>query len=316
MISQISNTVNIRSVNYISNNSLEQSLKESVCDYIDKYVNMAQPLEKEQLLIQYRQAVKLAMEHIKTPGILNNISLIKNTSARALYSQLVDDPEQRLHQLFKTPNFDNFMKFIEQYSPTVSRFKFDDKSSLLMANMETIAVKSKFNLLANITIKTLDKKDVDSFKEVRLECLKNEPSAFRTKYSDEIIKPHSYWENLFSSKGQIFFGLFVGDSNLVSIANLTKDADGQWWVVGVYTKPEFRGNKLVINLMNHIISFFQNANLGHRLLLKVLSTNIPAIKTYKKLGFTTIESLPNQLMGDGEYHVQYLMQLVTNRAKL
>lgn len=165
-------------------------------------------------------------------------------------------------------------------------------------------------------MKILNKEDLEIFKKIRLECLKNDPAAFRTKYDDEAVKPETYWEQLLSSKKQIFFGLFIYKSDLNSIAFSTKDDEGVWWVAGVYTKPEFRGKGLIIKLMNHIINYFQNVILGNCLSLKVLSTNEVAIHTYKKLGFEKVELLTNQIMGDGKVHNQDLMQLFVNKAML
>ena len=64
---------------------------------------------------------------------------------------------------------------------------------------------SNNNPLCKVAVKILSRDDFNLFKEVRLECLKNEAAAFRTKYSDEVDKPDSYWDQLLSKQDQIFF---------------------------------------------------------------------------------------------------------------
>jgi ribosomal protein S18 acetylase RimI-like enzyme len=49
--------------------------------------------------------------------------------------------------------------------------------------------------------------------------------------------------------------------------------------------PSKRGNKLTIKLYEYVLPFLQKNSID-KLLLEVITTNEPAIKTYKKLGFT------------------------------
>ncbi|MBP9742392.1 MAG: GNAT family N-acetyltransferase [Burkholderiales bacterium] len=159
------------------------------------------------------------------------------------------------------------------------------------------------------SIKKLDNNDLGILKELRLECLKNEPSSFRTRYTDEVAQSAQYWEQVLRER--IFFGLFIDKSNLAAIAFLTKDNENQWFIGGVYTKPKFRGNGLMLQLLRYMVDYFRSENLGNKIFLKVVWNNTAAVNTYNTLGFKIIKQLDHQLMGDNNYHIQYLMQLAT-----
>lgn len=158
-------------------------------------------------------------------------------------------------------------------------------------------------------IKKLEHNDIKTLKQLRLECLKNESSSFRSRYADEVAQPLQYWEQILKERN--FFGLFVAKSNLAAIAFLTKDNEDQWFIGGVYTKPEFRGRGLMLQLLSYMIDYFRSENLGNKIFLKVVWNNAAAVNTYNKLGFRVIKHLDHQLMSDDNYHVQYLMQLTT-----
>src|SRR5690606_32819192 len=54
--------------------------------------------------------------------------------------------------------------------------------------------------------------------------------------------------------------------------------------------PNKRGNNLTVRLHDYALPIFQQNNI-HKVLLEVISTNDPAIKNYKKIGFNTIRHL-------------------------
>jgi ribosomal protein S18 acetylase RimI-like enzyme len=276
-------------------NVILELLKEFVHSYIDMHINFVPSAEKQQLLMQCQQACRLVILHIKEPSALSSTHSLDSTLAKSLYRELIDDPQKKLHRICDTPVCNDFVKFIDTLT--------NDHTCKMIENPHS-------NLRMSVSMRALNRLDCDKFKQIRLECLKNETSAFGTKYIDVVVKNSEYWARALSSKEQIFFGLFLnGERDLVSIAGLLKNDEGDWLIIGVYTTPEFRGKQLMIQLMGHLINYFRNANLGNNLLLKVLSTNNSAINLYKKLGFTIIKKLDKQLMGDGNYHTQYLMRL-------
>ena len=95
------------------------------------------------------------------------------------------------------------------------------------------------------TIRRLGAADLEAFRSIRLEGLRNDPEAFGSTFEKESNEPEQYFVDRLTRSA--VFGGFVGD-RLVGVAGFysfedTKSAHkGVLW--GMYVTPETRGSKL------------------------------------------------------------------------
>jgi len=116
-------------------------------------------------------------------------------------------------------------------------------------------------------------------------------------------------------RNQVLFGVFDKDSNeLLGIARLMFiDWIGRTADLGLYIgEPQYRGKKLGIEIVNTILTYgFERLNL-RKLSLRVLESNIPAVKCYESCGFTREGCLVNHYWINGSYHNALLMSVFSD----
>jgi ribosomal protein S18 acetylase RimI-like enzyme len=100
------------------------------------------------------------------------------------------------------------------------------------------------------------------------------------------------------------------DGAFIATAGARKMADEEdWMIVGVYVSPEYRGRGIAKTLIQRVIE-----DVGERGAEKVfLLVNVErkeAVSLYGKLGFSIVDSVLAQKMGDGQLHDEYRMEKV------
>lgn len=155
--------------------------------------------------------------------------------------------------------------------------------------------------------------DVDSFRELRLEALKNHPTAFGADYEEAAARPNEHWqerlkmdkdhESLFFAeiKGQLagMTGIFRGSSKK-SLHKAT--------IWGVYVRPKWRGRHISEELIRSCLGWANDHKITIAY-LAVVTTNQSAIRCYESCGFITYGTEPKALHHDGVYYDEYLMAI-------
>jgi UDP-4-amino-4,6-dideoxy-N-acetyl-beta-L-altrosamine N-acetyltransferase len=102
-------------------------------------------------------------------------------------------------------------------------------------------------------------------------------------------------------------GIYVGNLNLTNISLINRSAEYSIFI----GDPVYRGQGVGYIASLKIIEHGVN-NLGlQRIWLTVLSSNIPAIKMYEKLGFEFEGTMRNALYKDGEFRNLMIMGLIS-----
>lgn len=177
-------------------------------------------------------------------------------------------------------------------------------------------------MIANINYRILTIEDWQEYKAAYLEWLRDNPTVLATRYDEAVLQTDLSWQEMLCNPQLAIWGCFITDK-LVAIASI---AYMNWsiryhesvisqlpasvqcerhYLSSVYNRPEYRGNGLMLDFVQHIIEYNQQKDLA----LIVEVNNIRAIKLYKKLGFEIIETLPSRIMGDNLPHSEYLMEL-------
>src|SRR5882724_9702437 len=104
-------------------------------------------------------------------------------------------------------------------------------------------------------IRRLEAHDVTHYRELRLEGLKNHPSAFGSSWEDEAGKPAAWWTERLNA-GTVLGG-WIDNSPLLGVAGfrvqygIKAQHKGVLW--GMYVRPDARGTGLAARLVQGII---------------------------------------------------------------
>lgn len=162
-----------------------------------------------------------------------------------------------------------------------------------------------------ILIRHASPTDLEAYKELRLEALKNHPNVFGQDYDNAASKPNEYWENTLKINAQekvLFFA--TNNSQLIGMTgiyrNMSMKTQHAATIWGVYVKPDQRGKQISEKLINSCLNWGKEQNI---LIVKlaVVTNNIPAIRCYEKCGFKIYGTEPKAIFHAGNYYDEYLM---------
>lgn len=155
--------------------------------------------------------------------------------------------------------------------------------------------------------------DVDSYRELRLEALKNHPTAFGADYAENLRKPPTYWLERLTIKSDEQ-ALFFAEQNrqLISMTGIFRSLSSKSrhaaTIWGVYVKPAWRGQRIAEALIRACLSWAEQQNIVI-VKLAVITGNLSAIRCYERCGFTTYGTEPKAIRYKGAYHNEYLMSI-------
>jgi ribosomal protein S18 acetylase RimI-like enzyme len=158
------------------------------------------------------------------------------------------------------------------------------------------------------TVRRLLPDDAPAYRAIRLAGLAEAPSAFGASLAeDEALSEDDWRERL----GRNFaYGVF-SDTELGGIAGFYVEGGAKTkhrgHLVGVYTRPAFRGAGASRQLLAEVIA--EASRHVQFLYLQVTQTNLPAVRLYERMGFVVYGKDPGGLMVDGVMHEDYLMML-------
>ena len=165
-------------------------------------------------------------------------------------------------------------------------------------------------------IRHAESSDVDSFRELRLEALKNHPTAFGADYEESAARPNEHWqERLKMDKDQEALFFAESNSQLVGMTGIfrgsSKKSPHESTIWGVYVRPQWRGRHISETLVRSCLKWAKEQGLVI-VKLAVVTTNQSAIKSYERCGFTTYGTEPKALYHDGTYYDEHLMAIEIN----
>lgn len=160
--------------------------------------------------------------------------------------------------------------------------------------------------------------DVDSFRELRLEALKNHPTAFGADYEESAARPNEHWqERLRVDKDHeaLFFaeyeGQLIGMTGIFRGSSRKSQHDAAIW--GVYVRPQWRRRHISEALIRSCLEWAKEQGLSI-VKLAVVTTNQPAIRCYERCGFIRYGTEPKALCHDSVYYDEYLMAIEIDSA--
>lgn len=161
-----------------------------------------------------------------------------------------------------------------------------------------------------ISYRLLNDEDVDQFRDLRLEALREYPSAFGKTYEEEKEYSIEVFKNrLKEDELKFTFGAFDGD-RLVANVTLFKDPDHQGNVVAMYCDSSYQGKGIAKKLLQLLIDkSFTDSSLK-QLVLSVNENNVKARYLYESLGFVSYDVQESVLGEEREFRREIMMKLL------
>ncbi|PKR89185.1 GNAT family N-acetyltransferase [Pleomorphomonas diazotrophica] len=148
------------------------------------------------------------------------------------------------------------------------------------------------------TIRRIGADDVEAFRRIRLEALREEPSAYASSYEDWAGLTDEEWRNRMSEPVVV---AFRGDEP-VGLMGLMRQRSSKMLhrasIVMVYVRKSQRGTGVADNLIEAIIEEARAMGIV-QLELAVTADNRPAVRFYERMGFVPIGRVPGALMHEG-----------------
>lgn len=151
-----------------------------------------------------------------------------------------------------------------------------------------------------VMVKLLDPEDLEVFKRIRLEALRNEPAAFASRIEDWASLSHEEWVHRIT--GSSVFVTFLNNKP-VGIMGLMWQQSSKMahraTIVMVYVRESVRGSGLATGLLQTLIEYASAAGIK-QLELAVNAENAAAIRFYNREGFTEIGRIPSGFIHEGQ----------------
>jgi RimJ/RimL family protein N-acetyltransferase len=162
-------------------------------------------------------------------------------------------------------------------------------------------------------LRRLGPNDASSFREIRLEALANHPEAFGAAWEEEQGRPESHFADWLGNTRVI--GGFSDIDVLAGMIGVSKSKTIKTqhigWIWGMYVRPTARGTGLSRLLLRAAIDEVGTSLRSLR--LSVVSSNIPAIRLYKSMGFEEWAVEMEALRVGDVFYDEVLMRLEIGR---
>jgi ribosomal protein S18 acetylase RimI-like enzyme len=160
-------------------------------------------------------------------------------------------------------------------------------------------------------IRRLIPADATAFLALRLEGLRESPSAFGSSYEEECDTPLSTIEaRLAADSGRNMFGAFDRDQlvGLVAVGRETAlKIRHKGYIRAMYVAEACRGGGVGRRLMEHALAFAATMPGVQRLTISVTAGNAAATELYESLGFKEFGREPRSMIVGGLYYDEIMM---------
>jgi len=144
------------------------------------------------------------------------------------------------------------------------------------------------------------------FWDFRLKALESEPNAFGESVEEHrLTTVDTLAQRLKSNAADNFVLGAVDGSTLVGTVGFYRlqpvKQRHKGWIWGVFVDPEYRGRGLARSLLVHLLDIVKRLPELHCVLLKVATTQQPARKLYRSVGFRSFGIEPRSLKVEDTY---------------
>jgi RimJ/RimL family protein N-acetyltransferase len=166
----------------------------------------------------------------------------------------------------------------------------------------------------NIHFRKLNPADVQLYRQIRLEALKNYPEHFGSSYEEESASPKLGFEvNIEMQADNKFVTGAFDDDKLIGICGFAQETrlkvKHRGLIIQMYIQPQYQGQKLGLQLLQATVNqAFQLPDV-EQIVLGVITSNLAAAKIYAQAGFKEFGTHPAYLKIGNKYFDERLMVL-------
>lgn len=146
-------------------------------------------------------------------------------------------------------------------------------------------------------------------RDLRLEALQSEPTAFGSSYEEELGFSEDIWKRRLSNT--IFA---ISDDQLIGMLSLVFDNHVKSKhianIYAVYVKKDERNNGIGSKLMEHALFLVHQQGNIAKVHLTVNPKQKAAVKLYKKFGFQKVGLLRKELFVDGAFYDEIILEKI------
>jgi len=140
----------------------------------------------------------------------------------------------------------------------------------------------------SITIRPLETKEWETFRDFRLRALKAEPGVFHSSFQEELAYPREKWHGTLANPLDRVFGLF--DANrligITAVFTWREDPSGETALLGMsFITPEYRGRGLSRLLYKARLEWIRAKNLFKRVVVSHRASNEASRSAIERHGF-------------------------------
>lgn len=163
-------------------------------------------------------------------------------------------------------------------------------------------------VMPSYNIRQLTREDGPAYKQLRMQSLQSDPSAFLSTFETENQLHEGIFANHLDSSYHPpflgYFGIFEEDTLLgylqVSSSFLEKESHIAT-IYNVYMNPKYRGQGLARMLFEHVFEVLKDHGNIERIFLTCTASNKRACRFYQKLGFRRYAVRVQAVKWQGKY---------------
>lgn len=161
-----------------------------------------------------------------------------------------------------------------------------------------------------MTIRPLTRDDAAAFRAVRLEALRDSPTAFGSSHHEEAHQPLEWFARRLESDDGTMLGAFE-EGALVGIVGVVREPAAKERhraaIRSMFVAPSARGRGVASALLRHALAVADALPGVWQVILTVTAGNDAAMRLYRAHGFTSYGLLPSSLYVGERYYDDVLM---------
>ncbi len=165
--------------------------------------------------------------------------------------------------------------------------------------------------LGKITLRAAREGDLETFRELRLEALRENPASYGSDYAVHKAQPKEFWVGrlpIGSKDGKVFFAThkneLIGMCGIMLGTSPKTRHNGT--IVSVYVKPDWQGQHIARELIELCANWGREQRVK-LLKLAVVANNASAIRCYTGIGFSVYGVDPQAICYEEKYFDELLM---------
>ena len=169
--------------------------------------------------------------------------------------------------------------------------------------------------MGEVRIVTLDPERWAEFRELRLQALRGDPTAFGSSYEESVEEPEAFWRGRLEDAQRKVENITLfaeADGRLVGMMGMFRrfriKTKHVATVFGVYVDPAARGRGIARQLMQALLDEIACLPEIVKLELTVNTENPVALRLYRHFGFEIVGTVHLGLKIGERYYDEYLME--------